>query len=77
MSAKDKIISAADPSGQVVASMPRDQLRSMFYLFSGKPDSRIKVFDGALYLRPADITELNACVVRKLNSTLSDSREVI
>lgn len=68
MSAKDKIISAADPSGQVVASMPRDQLRSMFYLFSGKPDSRIKVFDGALYLRPADITELNACVVRKLNT---------
>lgn len=40
----------------------------MFYLFAGKPDSRIKVFDSALYLRPADIVELNACVVRKLQT---------
>jgi hypothetical protein len=68
MSAEDKIIPAADPKGQIVASMPRDQLRSMFYLFAGKPDSRIKVFDGALHLRPADMIELNACVVRKLKT---------
>lgn len=68
MRAEDKIIPSADPKGQVVASMPRDQLRSMFYLFAGKPDSRIKVFDGALHLKPADINELNACVIRKLRT---------
>ena len=50
----------------MVAAIPKDQLRSMFYLFAGKPDSRIKVFETPVYLKPSDITELNDCVVRKL-----------
>lgn len=68
MTKEDTLLPAADPSGTVTASMPRDQLRSMFYLFAGKPDSRIKVFDSPLHLRPADIIELNASIVRKLRT---------
>ena len=61
-----EIVPTADPSGELVASIPRDQLRSMFYLFAGKPDSRIKVFESPIHLKPSDIIELNSCVVRKL-----------
>lgn len=68
MPPEDKLLPVADPNGTVTASMPRDQLRSMFYLFAGKPDSRIKVFEGALHLTPSDIVELNSCVVRKLRT---------
>lgn len=53
---------------ELVASMPRDQLRSLFYLFSGKPDSRIRVFDEAVHLRPDDLVELHASVSRKLKN---------
>lgn len=62
------LIVSTDTSDSVTASLPRDQLRSMFYLFAGKPDSRIKVFEGALQLRPSDIVELNLCIVRKLRT---------
>lgn len=68
MTQDSSLLPAADPNGTVTASMPRDQLRSMFYLFAGKPDSRIKVFDSPLHLRPSDIVELNAAIVRKLRT---------
>lgn len=68
MSEEDKLLPVADPHGQVIASIPRDQLRAFFHLFAGKPDSRIRVFEGALHITPQDIVELNACVVRKLRT---------
>lgn len=52
--------------GDLVAAVPKDQLRSLFYLFTGKPDSRIKIFKDPIHLEPSDIIELNDCVVRKL-----------
>lgn len=57
----------------MVAAIPKDQLRSMFYLFAGKPDSRIKVFETPVFLKPADIVELNECVVRKLKTHSIDA----
>lgn len=50
----------------VIAEIPREQLKSLFYLFSGKPDSRIKVFSDPIHIKREDILELNNCVLRKL-----------
>lgn len=60
--------SATPPSsgGDLVAAIPKDQLRSLFYLFTGKPDSRIRLFDEPVCVSPEDVIELNDCVVRKL-----------
>ncbi|MBV7261035.1 hypothetical protein KCG43_03225 [Photobacterium sp. WH24] len=52
--------------GGVVAKLPKEQLKSLFYLFSGKPDSRIKVYHKPLFLDVDDIIELNDCITRKL-----------
>lgn len=62
------IASSATPpsSGDLVAAVPKDQLRSLFYLFTGKPDSRIKIFNSPICVAPEDVIELNDCVVRKL-----------
>lgn len=54
------------PGTEIVAAMPKDALRSLFYLFTGKPDSRIKVFSEAICLSRDDIVELNDCITRKL-----------
>lgn len=54
------------PGTDVVAAMPKDDLRSLFYLFTGKPDSRIKVFSDAICLCKDDVVELNTCISRKL-----------
>ncbi len=53
-------------SAEMLAAMPKDQLRSLFYLFAAKPDSRIKVFSDPIHLEFSDIKELNECVSRKL-----------
>lgn len=52
--------------GDLVAAVPKDHLRSLFYLFTGKPDSRIKVFNDPVCVAPEDVLELNESVVRKL-----------
>lgn len=60
-------VSVNNPSpAEVIAAMPKDQLRSLFYLFAAKPDSRIKVFEEPIHLMLSDIVELNDCVSRKL-----------
>ncbi|PME29091.1 hypothetical protein BCV39_03870 [Vibrio sp. 10N.286.55.E10] len=51
-----------------LASLPKEKLKSLFYLFAGKPDSRIKVFHKSLYIEVSDIIELNACITRKLQT---------
>lgn len=51
---------------EVIAHLSKEHIKSLFYLFSGKPDSRIKVFETPVYLEPGDLVELNECVTRKL-----------
>ncbi|MBL0578292.1 hypothetical protein JD491_11810 [Aeromonas caviae] len=54
--------------GGVVAKLPKEQLKSLFYLFAGKPDSRVKVYHKPLFLEVSDIIELNDCITRKLQT---------
>lgn len=66
MANKGEIIAKVDPNSELIASIPKDQLRSLFYLFSGKPDSRIKVYDSPVHINRKDVIELNQSVIRKL-----------
>lgn len=59
---------SVEKQGGVVAKLPKEQLKSLFYLFAGKPDSRIKVFHKPLFLQVDDIFELNDCITRKLKT---------
>lgn len=71
MTKDNSIIEVGDESEgakSLVAKLPKDQLRSLFYLFAGKPDSRIKVFEKPIYLKVEDIIELNDCITRKLET---------
>lgn len=54
--------------GDLVSRIPKEHLKALFYLYAGKPDSRIKVFKDSVYLEPLDIVALNECVVRKLET---------
>ncbi|WP_152412536.1 hypothetical protein [Xanthomonas phaseoli] len=47
--------------GDLVARVPKEHLKSLFYLFSGKPDSRIKTFNDAIHISKQDILELHIC----------------
>lgn len=58
----------------IVAKLPREQLKSLFYLFAGKPDSRIKVFHKPVFIERNDIVELNDCITRKLKTHNIDSQ---
>lgn len=60
--------------GELVAKLPKEHLRSLFYLFSGKPDSRIRVFTDPVHITPQDILELNQCITRKLNTHHIDAK---
>lgn len=63
-----------EKSGGLVAKLPKEQLKSLFYLFAGKPDSRIKVYHKPLYLEVSDIVELNDCITRKLRTHNIDAQ---
>ena len=60
--------STASQGGDLIAAVPKDHLRSLFYLFTGKPDSRIKIYNEHICVEPQDFIELNDCVLRKLNT---------
>lgn len=57
----------SEPGGSdLVARVPKEQLKSLFYLFSGKPDSRIKTFQDAVQITKQDVLELHDCISAKL-----------
>jgi len=58
----------------IVAKLPKEQLKSLFYLFAGKPDSRMKVFHKPIFIEINDIIELNDCITRKLKTHNIDSQ---
>lgn len=72
------IIKAGDePSkglDEVNTSLTKEQAKSLFYLYAGKPDSRIKVYHKPLFLEVSDITELNDCITRKLQTHNIDAQ---
>lgn len=50
----------------VVARMPKDAFKAMFYLFAGRPDSKTKLFRRKICITPDDIYYLNDLIVEKL-----------
>jgi hypothetical protein len=46
--------------------VPREALKSLFYLVAGKPDSLYKLFNGPLLVNYIDLNELNEMVCEKL-----------
>lgn len=53
-------------SGELTARVPKENLKSLFYLIAGKPDSRIKTFKDPIQLRKDDLLELNHSISSKL-----------
>lgn len=68
---KDEALENAE---KVIATLPKEQIKSLFYLFAGKPDSRTKVFNTAVFLEKEDIVELNDCITRKLKTHNVDAQ---
>jgi len=50
----------------IIASVPKDAFKAMFYMFAGKPDSKVKVLDRSITLKPEDISDLNDKIISKL-----------
>ncbi|AFG37473.1 hypothetical protein [Spirochaeta africana] len=51
---------------QVVAAVPKEAFKAMFYLFAGRPDSKTKLFSRKICIGPEDVDYLNELVVEKL-----------
>lgn len=51
-----------------ITEIDKDDLKSMFYLLLGKPESYIKLFQEPLCLAPDDFIELNEQIVEKLTN---------
>lgn len=52
--------------GKFLASLPKESLKSLLYLMSGKPDSNIKLFNRPIIIDQNDISELNDTIQQKL-----------
>lgn len=50
----------------VVATVPKDAFKAMFYLFAGKPDSKVRLLKRKIVVKPEDIHHLNVLVQDKL-----------
>ncbi|WP_372724804.1 hypothetical protein [Novipirellula sp.] len=67
-------ITLAQNGKDVVAHVPHQDFRSWFYLVTGKPDSKVKLFQRPVVATPSDIEDLNERVVAKLkNHQISES----
>ena len=53
---------------EVIARIPREALQAMFYMFTGKPDSIVKIFDRRIVITIRDIEELNLSIAEKLDN---------
>lgn len=50
----------------IIAAVPKEAFKAMFYLFAGKPDSKVKLFNRPIVLGPDDIQDLNDKLIAKL-----------
>lgn len=50
----------------VVASIPKEAFKAMFYMFAGKPDSKVKMMNRHVTITPEDILDLNTKITDKL-----------
>lgn len=54
------------PDEAVVASVPKEAFKAMFYLFAGKPDSKVKMMNRRVIITPDDLRDLNLKIINKL-----------
>lgn len=59
---------SSDSKSEVLARVPPQDLKALFYLFAGKPDSQYKVYRKPVLISPGDIDELNSKITRKLEN---------
>lgn len=50
----------------VVTAMPKEAFKAMFYMFAGKPDSRVKLFKRRVVVQHEDIRDLSRKIADKL-----------
>ena len=60
------VISPANLPHEVVAAVPKEAFKAMFYLFAGKPDSEVKIFNRRVIITPDDLNDLNLKITDKL-----------
>ncbi len=63
----DPILSMNTAETAVVAKVPKEAFKAMFYLFAGKPDSRVKLFNRRVVVQHEDIRDLSRKITDKLN----------
>lgn len=51
---------------EIIAQIPRESLKALFYLFAGKPDSSVRLFKRRIIVTPDDIADLNEQIISKL-----------
>jgi hypothetical protein len=56
----------------VVAAVPKEAFKAMFYLFAGKPDSKVKILNRRVIVKAEDIQDLNYKITDKLKLHLID-----
>ena len=55
------------PNDYVQAAVPKEFFKSIFYMFAGKPDSKIKLINRKVIIEPEDIHDLNSKILDKLS----------
>jgi len=54
------------PDEAVVASVPKEAFKAMFYLFAGKPDSKVKMMNRRVIITFDDLQDINFKITDKL-----------
>jgi hypothetical protein len=62
----------SEPNKYLAEFDPQD-LKALFYLMAGKPDSRTKLFNSPINLNPNDFIELNELIISKLDNHNTDA----
>ncbi len=70
---KKDILMEKESNEGIIAQLPKDTLKSLFYLFAGKPDSKYKVFKRRVIIDVNDIRDLNTKIVDKLKMYHTDA----
>jgi hypothetical protein len=59
----------------VIATVPKEAFKAMFYLFAGKPDSKVKMMNRRVIIKFDDLQDLNVKIVEALAKPLGRSAQ--
>jgi hypothetical protein len=63
---EDNLLTTADQV-QIVAKLPKEAFKAMFYLFAGKPDSKVKLFHKPVLVTHEDLREITRKIEEKFS----------